>query len=229
LENIYISDSYFEQNPTWHTEDSLWKSQQIVKILSRNKLDICTAMDVGCGFGDIIFWLKNKYENISFEGFDIAVTAIEGARLRHKDLVFKVYNMVEDLPSADLCLLIDVIEHIDNYYDFLERIRNKAKYFIFHIPLDISVKGIWRMEFTSSWESVGHIHFFTKETAIHALEKAGFRIIDSMITNSPVEVIHNNKKKKLFSYIHRLIYPISENFAIRVLGGYSIMILVEPK
>lgn len=39
-------------------------------------------------------------------------------------------------------MLIDVFEHIEDYMDFLRSINSRAKYFVFHIPLDMYIQGL---------------------------------------------------------------------------------------
>lgn len=229
MKNIYKSTTYLEHNPNWHTEDSKWKSEKILQIMQKNNLQFTSLMEIGCGFGEILFWLSKSYNNVEFIGYDIADSAIQEAKQRFKEIEFKILDDPEKVNNTDVCLIIDVIEHVDNYYELLSKIKGKSDYFIFHIPLDISVKAIIRTDFIKSWQSVGHIHFFTKEIAQYVIEKAGFKIIDQIITKPAIEVVRKNFKKKMFSYLHRLVYPISPNFAIRVFGGYSIMILARPE
>ncbi len=56
LQNDYVekNSKYLNNNPTWHEEDSPWKAKQVVKMLSRNKLDINSIVEVGCGVGEIL-------------------------------------------------------------------------------------------------------------------------------------------------------------------------------
>ena len=39
----------------------------------------------------------------------------------------------------DVILVLDVIEHLEDYFSFLRTIKERALYKIFHIPLDLSV------------------------------------------------------------------------------------------
>lgn len=51
---IYDDGTYLTNNPTWHEEDSAWKSQQIMKIIDKNTLSFNTICEVGCGAGEIL-------------------------------------------------------------------------------------------------------------------------------------------------------------------------------
>ncbi|GEM_PF-6681754 len=37
--NIYKDGSYLKNNPTWHAEDSPWKTRHIIKLLKANKIN----------------------------------------------------------------------------------------------------------------------------------------------------------------------------------------------
>ena len=76
-------------------------------------------------------------------------------------------------------MAIDVFEHVEDYFGFLRKLREKAEYKIFHIPLDLSVQTVLRSSpIIKGRKSVGHIHYFTKETALETLKDTGYEIID---------------------------------------------------
>src|SRR2546430_16201598 len=41
-------------------------------------------------------------------------------------------------------LVLDVIEHLPDYFSFLERLKARGRHKIFHIPLDLSVQTVFR-------------------------------------------------------------------------------------
>tara|TARA_B100000795_G_scaffold70978_1_gene49889 strand:- start:351 stop:557 length:207 start_codon:yes stop_codon:yes gene_type:complete len=54
IKSIYNDGTYIKDNPGWHSEDSEWKSEQILNLLSNNTIKPSTVCDVGCGSGEII-------------------------------------------------------------------------------------------------------------------------------------------------------------------------------
>ena len=105
----------------------------------------------------------------------------------------------------DVLLVIDVLEHIDNYFKFLDGIIKKGKYTIFHIPLDISIWSLFREKMLiESKERVGHIHNFTEDFIKNILEDHGFKILFQTYTPPTFKVksfkgtIVNNIRKLLF-------------------------------
>jgi hypothetical protein len=37
-EEFYTTGIYLEKNPLWHTEESVWKAEQVVRMLNRQKI-----------------------------------------------------------------------------------------------------------------------------------------------------------------------------------------------
>src|SRR5574338_80440 len=189
--NIYINDDYFLKNPTWGREDSLWKAKEINKLIKRNKLHPDSIIEVGCGFGEILVHLSELNEQVKIlKGYDISPRAITEAKKNETDRV-KFYNSdftEESLASAGLILVIDVIEHVPDYLGFLKKIREKGKDFIFHIPLDLSCRTIFKPNvILQQRRDVGHLHYFTREHVGWILHECGFIIKDWQYTLSETD------------------------------------------
>ena len=63
---IYNSGQYLENTGgTWHSEDSLWKAQQISRIIDNNHLHPKKIAEIGCGAGQILVSLSktNEFKN----------------------------------------------------------------------------------------------------------------------------------------------------------------------
>ena len=93
--------------------------------------------------------------------------------------------------------MMDVFEHVDDYLGFLKLCKNKAKHTIFHIPLDLSASAILRNRLMAVRKSVGHLHYFMKETALATLVDAGYEIIDSFYTTGSLELPMKDFKIKI--------------------------------
>lgn len=230
-EKIYTEEQgqYLQNNPTWHIEDSPWKAKQIIKMITRNSLDPKSIAEIGCGFGEILNQLYLSLPgDVRYTGYDISKDAIDFARQKEKDrLDFKQENFVETNTRYDLLLMIDVFEHVDDYLGFLKLCKGKAKNTIFHIPLDISAQGIFRNKLTSMRKSVGHLHYFTKETALATLVDSGYEIVDFFYTPGAVDLPKKTLKAKLAALPRRLMYKISKDTAVKMLGGYSLLVLAK--
>ncbi len=128
----------------------------------------------------------------------------------------------------DIALAIDVFEHVEDYFAFLRKLKEKADYKIFHIPLDLSVQSVLRSSpIIKGRKSKGHIHYFTVETALETLKDTGYEIVDYFYTGSSVGVPSRNWKVALLKLPKKIPFSINKKLAVRVLGGYSLMVLAR--
>ena len=231
LESIYTEDNsaYLKNNPTWHVEDSPWKAKQIIKMLNRNPINPKSIAEVGCGAGEILNQLyQSMPDDISFTGYDISKDAIRLAKQRDKDrLEFKHGNFLETDAVFDLVLMIDVFEHIEDYLGFLRSCKYKAKNTIFHIPLDISAQAILRNKLMAGRNSVGHLHYFMKETAIATLEDSGYDIVDFFYTACSMDLPGKTLKSKIAVMARKIMFKANKDIAAKLLGGFSLLVLAK--
>jgi hypothetical protein len=227
---IYTDGDYLIRNDGWHTEDSPWKATQIIKILDRNAIRPSTVCEIGSGAGEILNQLHAKLPpGTKYYGYEISPQAHAMALQREKEgLTFLLKDILEEDVFYDVALIIDVIEHVQDFYGFLQKIKNKATYKIFHIPLDLSVQTVWRSKpILTGRKQVGHIHYFTKETALAALEDSGYTIADHFYTSGMVELPGKPLRSKMLIWPRKLLFGINQDFAARLLGGYSLMVLAK--
>ena len=82
-------------------------------------------------------------------------------------------------------LIMDVIEHVPDPIGFLAGLRFKADMTFVHIPLDLSAQSVIRpTKLMSVRAKVGHIHYFTLETALATLTDAGYTVRGHVLTRS---------------------------------------------
>ena len=145
--------------------------------------------------------------DVQFTGYDISSDAINFAKQRLKDrLEFNNENFLKTNSTYDLLLMMDVFEHVDDYIGFLKSCKNKSTYTIFHIPLDITVEGILRKKIIYGRNTFGHLHYFTKETAISTLVDAGYEIIDFFYTTAPFDFTKKNAKIETFIFTKKIVF-----------------------
>jgi len=228
---IYTQGEYFEKNQTWHIEDSPWKTEQLMKIIKRNQLRPASICEVGCGAGEILNQLYYQLpQNIKFTGYEISPQAYALCQKKEKErLQFHLKNLVDNKEAFfDLLLAIDLIEHIENCFGFLRDLHKKAEYKIFHIPLELSVQTVLRSKpIIKSRQDVGHIHYFTKETAMAILEDTGYKILDYFFTGTSIDLPVNSFQTLLARLPRIVMYKFNRDIAVRLFGGYSLMILAR--
>ena len=229
---IYTDGEYLEKNPTWHIQDSPWKAKDVLKMIERNQLHPDSICEVGCGAGEILNQLYLQMSsNVSFMGYEISPQAFELCKERKKErLQYQLKDILQDEKAFyDLVLAMDVFEHIENYYDFLRKLHKKGQHKIFRIPLDISVSTVFDSctHILTERQSVGHIHYFTKEIALAALEDTGYEILDYFYTPCIWLLRTNSIKTRLKRLAIKLMFRLNEDATVRFFGGYSLMVLAR--
>lgn len=230
MREMYESDAYAEKNPAWHEGDAPWKAGHIERLIRRNNIAAKTICEVGCGTGEILLNLEKAFPDSRLTGFEISPAAYGRAKAKETTATqFFLEDVTKD-PSRrfDLLLAIDVFEHVEDYISFLKDLRPVAQHKIFHIPLDLSVQSVLRSRPIMNLRAdVGHIHYFYKETALAALKDCGYKIIDHHYTASRLELPDQALSSRIMAFPRRLAYAMSQDLAVRVLGGYSLLVLAE--
>jgi hypothetical protein len=165
-------------------------------------------------------------------GYDVAAAAIQCARSSESErLSFECGDLLA-LPLSgdrfDLLLAIDVVEHVEDYLGFLRRLRERANAFVFHIPLDLSVQSVLRpRRLIAERQTVGHLHYFTAETALATLKDAGYSVVDWRFTAASLELPVRSALARVAKLPRRAIAAVSPAFAARLLGGSSLLALAR--
>ena len=235
MDNIYITGDYLRETQTWHSEDSPWKAKQIIQIIKKNDLQPKKIAEIGCGAGQILRELSQQtyFKESNFSGYDIAPQAIQFCKnIEGDDLKFFCQDILAEgniEHCFDLLLVIDVFEHVPNYMGFLEKTKLKADYKIYHIPLDIHVSSVLRNSFIRNRYSIGHLHYFTADSAIDTLKDTGHEILDFCYTNGAIGLFkqHPSIKTALANGPRWLFSKLNLALTARVFGGYSLLVLAR--
>ncbi len=190
-QNLYLDGKYLLKNPQWHVEESPWKAKQVLRMLRQNDLAPKSICDVGCGAGEVLSQLQKSLDRACvFRGYDISPQALSLARSRANDKLQFVLGDVRSENGAffDLILVLDVIEHLEDYWSFLRQLKMKSRYKIFHIPLDLSVQTVFRQNALLKRRNLyAHMHYFTKETALQTLRDTDYEVLDYFYTPRSIE------------------------------------------
>lgn len=228
---IYTDGKYLQENPTWHLEDSPWKAEHIIRIIQKNKLTPRSICEVGCGAGGILQQLQEKMSHdCKFWGYEISPQAFDlCCSISNENLQFELTDIKYKRDAYfDILLAIDLIEHLEDYFNFIKEIKSKSEYKIFHIPLDISVQSVLRSNpIMDLRKSVGHIHYFTKETALESLRDTGYEVLDYFYTAGYVDLPAKSLRNHIARIPRKMLYAINQDLAVRILGGYSLMVLAR--
>jgi len=228
---IYSTGEYLRNNPTWHAEDSAWKAQQVMRMLRAHRIQPRTVCEAGCGAGEILHCLQEMLPgDCEFEGYDVSPQAHAIAKSRENGRLRFLQGEISEKPGrADLMLVMDVIEHLEDYYSFLRAVRDRGDRLIAHVPLDMCVNHLLRERPLADLRTVvGHIHSFTKESALAVLREAGFRVVDHFYTKWSIEFPPRTWRRRAALWPRKIAFQVAPDITVRILGGFSLLVLAEP-
>lgn len=229
-QSAFVTGEYLEKVPHWHTDDSMWKAKHVREMLQRNSLLPHIIGEIGCGTGEVLRQLQLHMDpRCSFVGYDIAPQAIELSQKRQNErLNCRLADIREDANARfDLLLILDVLEHQENYFSFLRGTKSLAPYKIFHTVLDLSAQAILRKENLSRRRRMtDDLHFFTKETFLQGLRDEEYEILDWFYVPRSMHRA-SGMIRKLLQLPRRICFALNSDFAARLLGGYSLFVLAK--
>lgn len=228
--DMYSDGSYLSKNPTWDAEDAPYKAAFILQLLQKNNIPLQTIAEVGCGSGAILLQLQKKLSHTTqYFGYDISADAYDISKQyenEHLHFFHQDYTQLQKENPYDVQLVIDVIEHVEDYFQFLKKIKAKAKYTVFHIPLDMCLWTLFREKMLiEAKDRIGHINIFTEQFILSILEDSGYTIIDKVFTKP----LSKNKtlKEKIITAKRNFLFALSPAFCAKTIGALSIMVLVK--
>lgn len=242
-EEWYTGDRYLKQHPAWHINEARWKADHVMRMIRRNGLNPLSVVDIGCGVGGVLAALQPRLQpGVVLKGYDIAPAAIAMAKaFENEHLSFEVGDATTkaDLHS-DLILVLDVLEHVEDMYSFLRAVKPKSRFKILHIGLNLSVQKVMRGKTLVVRQQEGEIHQFTKDLALQLLRDIGYQVHDHFYTGMAIDLndargrLRDGGEKppvNLRNFVlrgpRRVLFRIQPDFAVRMLGGYHLMVLAE--
>ncbi len=146
----------------------------LIKLLGEIKFN--SALDVGCGKGEIISKLKKLYPEVMIIGIDIDEEILAKAKQNNKGIVFEVQNIYKMSISDhtfDLVLCLEVLEHLSEPKQALKEIvRVSKKYILCSVPLEPvwSFLNLCRFAYIKNLGNTpGHVQKWTKNSFIELL------------------------------------------------------------
>ena len=150
---------------------------------------VCTALEIGCGAGATMAWLRQKRQIEYAAAVEIVAEAASRAEAVFDDVVLGDVNGARlefRRAQFDLILALDVLEHLPDpaaalasLHDRLEpdgtlivSLPNVAHY---HVSLPLFFRGKWEYRDQGLLDRT-HMRFFTMSSAETLIRDAGFRV-----------------------------------------------------
>ncbi|MEO0599969.1 MAG: methyltransferase domain-containing protein [Myxococcota bacterium] len=224
----YRSGRYLDANPDWHEADAASKAQGLLPWLARLPEPPSRVLEVGCGTGAVLATLKERLDPrwpaCAWEGWDIAGEAIRRARERRGPRIrFVCGDVLAAEVTADVCLTVDVVEHIADDEGFLAAIAGRAPWHLLRIPLELSALDVLRpARLLAARERYGHLHHYSRELVLDRLDRSGLTVVGTAYHRVPVAP--KTRRGRLFAPVRRGLEALAPHLAARAIGGVSLVV-----
>jgi len=189
---VYNSQYYSQVKGIIDIKEQRWKFDKIYPALKvfltnfdRTKINL---IEIGSGSG---LFLKNLIHKFKDKDFEITSFEINKASKKYlkkispniKIIIGNISNKTSfSAKNFDICIGIDVMEHIPDVIDALQEIKRISRYAIFKIPIEKSfgIKLINLLSFgryrKNAIETIGHINWFSNQELLQLLKNNFLKI-----------------------------------------------------
>lgn len=225
---VYEDGTYKKANPTWGRERAAWKADQVVRLLLEQQVKPSSILEIGCGTGLVLAGVGAGV------GGDPTLVGLEPSSNApidpDVDRIAQIKRLMlhETTDKADLVMLLDVFEHVEDHIGMIRAAAERAnKWIVFHIPIEVAVIEVASGRLGRSNETVSHLHYFSDRTALIALKAAGVGdVIGIRYTPSAFEGPTRDISTTL-NRLRRLLFRFSPKLTARWLGGVSLAVLAR--
>jgi SAM-dependent methyltransferase len=192
-----LEDSYFSKA----------RGRSIIDFVSR-RIDIGTALDMGCGRGDLIGYLLDDYEACGVDQSPQSIASVK-LRFRSHPRFRGVFADSKDLPDAsvDTIFIIEVVEHLDD--EVLASVMSEARrllkptgYLVLTTPNDenLDAQKIMCPECACIFHQWQHVRSWTTSGLAQHVRGFGFqgKAVATLLSH------HEGLKRTAHKIVHRL-------------------------
>jgi cyclopropane fatty-acyl-phospholipid synthase-like methyltransferase len=232
IESRYLNKAYLDSNPNWDRIDAPWKADHVSKILKDHNILPEKLCDVGCGAGDIAAILSSEFPKAQIVGYDVSPQLLDFWPIHNGkmnlELILGEFNKINN-KFFDVLLMLDVFEHVRDPFTFLEDVKKWSSWFVFHIPLDLSMTTVARgYPLIKGREKSGHIHYYTKDLALATLRDSGYEIVEWRYTGASLNSPQRSLLTRLVAPLRQALYFFNRDLAVRLIGGDTLLVLARP-
>lgn len=162
-------------------------------------------LEIGCGAGQTLAWLKKRYPGATTFGID-QVSDLKDELVRNVDQVL-MHDLDEPLPDIgqfDLVLALDVLEHLrwpERVLQSLENMMDENATLIVSLPnvshVSVSLPLLFKRQFQYADFGIldrTHVRFFVETSAVELLNKGNFQVVGGLLNglNGPKSRLLDN-------------------------------------
>lgn len=227
-------NKYFKIYKDFHEKDSFSKASSVNKLIKSNPIfSFDSILDFACGSGLVLLEVLEEYDFEKAYGIDISSDAI--SRAKSNDKKNKVNWMVGEIKhalnyKAELILLMDIVEHVEDDFSLLEDMGKLGDYLVIKVPIEnnivnsvVNILSLGLIDLNkTNLKKYGHVQAYSRRKFLELLAGLEYDVVDC-------EYIHLPKRSKIGWEILRIIlFPIwfiSRGAYINLNGGFMVVLI----
>lgn len=195
VQEAYDEAYFLKTHRNWFLHPNIWLFEQIQRALGTQE-KTAKVLDVGCGRGDLLYFLSERHPGLDLQGIDLAPLPV------HPTIEFISANLFSWVPGKKYSLVtsLAVIEHVENIQNFMQKLKEctdeTGQMILMTLNEDSLVyavaKAMNRMNFNGPFDrlySRHHRHHFTRRSLRLLVEQAEFEIMDHFTHNFPLAAV----------------------------------------
>ncbi len=226
--DIYTDGTYASKNPKFGDDSAGWKAGNARAAISKWGIPHRSVVEVGCGGGAILRDIARSLDvrrAVGYEPMPEAYAVAKGRETENLKFVNQTVGRGTE-GDFDLALCFDVFEHVEDCFSLIRNVASLSDRILFHIPLDLSVQMVARMSpLMRVRDGVGHIHYFSKDTALATLRHCELQVSGWFYTFGG-DGSYGGRLYRMLKMPRKLAFAINQDLAVRWLGGWSLMAYV---
>ena len=241
-----LSKYYESKNYISHHQDSGSLKEKVYKFLQKFNLNYkkniikneigthLKILDYGCGAGEFVKFIENKYTTF---GFEPNKNARNFAKQKSEKTVFISNPELTEIEneSLDAITLWHVFEHIEEREKYLKIFHDKLKpngLLIIAVPNHTSYDGKKYKEFWAAYDVPRHIWHFSKSGMEKLMKNENWKIrkIKPLLLDSYyISMLSEKYKKNPLFWLFGAIHGAISNFKASKTGEFSSLIYISKK
>lgn len=235
--DIYASGEYFESHygamrdarenifdvPT--TARKAYNALALAKELDLPCTDRTRIVEIGCGHGISLFPIESLC-SAQMTGLDVSADAIRVAQHHAEETGSRIrflVGSVDAVPDADWYFLFDVLEHVENPYEWLRLLHRKGCHYFIHAPIEHSWGHLILNRPMSSYRIDKHLHYWSWLTFQIMVEHCGYEIAAYRFDAGRDARWKQSLRERLGGYAHR-VFPKTASW----LAGGPVNVVLKP-
>jgi SAM-dependent methyltransferase len=224
----YVDGTYLADHRDWHGGDANGKALDILDgveaALSNGAGEAeCSFVDVGCGTGGVMTVLsrclprRHPGRRFRFVGYEPSTEAISLGESTPDDVEIRNDHFSDSGELFDIALLVDVLEHLENPWDMLRAVRQRAHYVVVRQPLLDSVGPFRHNSYRLQRESLGHIGYWNSRSFEDLMYACGWSALSTRLV-APWELRAPTMAKP--TIVHKALVRVSRETASVLITGF---------